>query len=211
MERRTAGGRDGESLAAPLVCELNGYRRTWNVAMDNAQTIPGYKLYVDAATGARGDWFVTFLNVVRDERASVNGVLFEVTPRTLQALDQRERNYSRIEVSADLDQPVDGEVWVYAGAAAAVRRFELGHRTGRAVVPSEYRRQVAEDFAAVGPGHRERFIELTDPPPCPVVDLRRIDLPLAVPRTVRVPVTASDHSSPRTRGIRSRRRTAGLR
>ena len=29
--------------------ELTGFRRTWNVAMDNRQTIPGYKHYLDQA------------------------------------------------------------------------------------------------------------------------------------------------------------------
>jgi cation transport regulator ChaC len=161
----------------PTPAELRGYRRTWNVAMDNLRTIPGYKYYVDRATGERGGWFVTFLNVVADSHASVNGVLFVVTGDQLAELDERERNYNRIEISAQLSPPVDGETWVYAGADAAVCRFAVGRRTGRAVVSLDYYERVIGDFAALGPGAADRFKQLTDPPPCPVIDLRRVDVP----------------------------------
>ena len=32
---------------------LHGHRRRWGVAMDNAVDLPGYKAYVDPATGER--------------------------------------------------------------------------------------------------------------------------------------------------------------
>jgi cation transport regulator ChaC len=178
--RESAGS--GSGLARAIVTELKCFRRTWNVAMDNAQTIPGYKLYLDAATGERRDWFVTFLNVVPDERSTVNGVLFEVSREALEALDHRERNYTRIEVSGAIEEPVDGHVWVYAGTAAAVERFEFGIRTGRAVVCRDYYEGVVADFAAIGEEHRRRFVALTDRPPCPVADLRRVDLPKVIGR-----------------------------
>lgn len=169
--------RDRAEHDEPTPAELGGYRRTWNVAMDNLRTIPGYKYYVDRATGERGAWFVTFLNVVVDPRATVNGVLFAVTGDQLAELDERERNYNRIEVSARLSPAVDGEAWVYAGSDAAVRRFAVGHRTGRAVVSLDYYERVLGDFAALGPDAADTFKQLTDPPPCPVIDLRRVDLP----------------------------------
>jgi hypothetical protein len=45
------------------------------------------------------------------------------------------------------------------------------------VVAHEYRQRVLDDFATLGPGSRARFEALTDPPPCPVVSLRRVDVP----------------------------------
>ncbi len=168
---RVLGGRD-------VVCELDGYRRTWNVAMDNSRTIPGYKHYVDEATGERKPWFVTFLNIVPDERACVNGVLFAADTPLLERLDLRERNYERVDVSARLREPPDGQVWAYVGVADAVGRFELGRRTGRGVISREYYARVRADFA--GAGALERFDELTDPPPCPILALRRIDHPAPV-------------------------------
>jgi hypothetical protein len=145
--------------------------------MENARTIPGYKYYVDALTGDRPDWFVTFLNIVRDRGHRVNGVVFEVTRETLCQLDRRERNYERIDVSDDVSIPVDGPVWAYAGTRAAMTRFERGVRDRRAVISRPYHDGVLADFETIGPEARDRFIALTDPPPCPVVDLRRVDVP----------------------------------
>jgi hypothetical protein len=165
----------------PRVCELGGYRRTWNVAMDNSRTIPGYKHYVDARTGERGLWFVTFLNIVRDADAHVNGALFSIDASRLGDLDRRERNYERVDIAGELLEPVDGAVWAYTGLPDAVRRFEAGRRMGRAVISREYHERVLEDFTSAGA--LGRFEELTDPPPCPILDLRRIDHPTADERS----------------------------
>jgi gamma-glutamylcyclotransferase (GGCT)/AIG2-like uncharacterized protein YtfP len=157
------------------VCELAGYRRTWNVAMDNSRTIPGYKHYVDAESGERRPWFVTFLNIVRDADARVNGVLLSADASLLERLDRRERNYERTDVTDGLRETVDGKAWAYVGLPDAVRRFELGRRLGRAVISREYHERVRDDFTSAGA--LERFEELTEAPPCPILDLRRIDHP----------------------------------
>ncbi len=148
--------------------------------MDNRQTIPGYKHYVDRQTGDRGAWFVTFLNIVRDPSATVNGVLFEVDDSLLGRLDERERNYERIDVTAHTSsEKPSGRVWVYVGSPAARERFELGARSDSAVISREYYDGVREDFACAGADALRRFDALTDPVPCPVLDLRRIDHPPA--------------------------------
>jgi hypothetical protein len=133
---------------------LRGYRRAWNVAMDNRATIPGYKYYVDAA-GRRPEVFVTFLNLVPGD--GVDGVVIDADPV---ALDARERNYRRVDVSDAIDVP--GPVFAYIGLAEAVDRFEAGHREGRAVAQRAY----VESVRGVAPS-----------PPLPVLDLTRIDLP----------------------------------
>jgi cation transport regulator ChaC len=160
-----------------VACELANYRRTWNVAMDNTRTIPGYKYYVDAVTGARPPWFVTFLNIVPDPGGTVNGVVFEVTRELLSQFDERERNYARIDVTSDVSLPMDGRVWAYTGRDTATGRFELGLQTGRAVISRRYHDEVLADFETVDIRARQRFVELTDPPPCPIVDLQRIEVP----------------------------------
>ncbi len=170
-------GQDGAGTG-PRAAELSRFRRTWNVAMDNQRTIPGYKYYVDATTGERSDWFVTFLNVVPDSESTVNGVLFAVTDELLADLDGRERNYDRIDVSGLVAPAVDGRAWVYSGSAAAVERFERGRRAGRAVIARGYYDRVLNDFAAMGAPVLAAFKRLTDPPPCPVLELRRVDIPL---------------------------------
>jgi cation transport regulator ChaC len=73
-------------------CRLAGHRRRFGVAMDNRRTLPGYKYFLDAATGARPAVFVAFLDVVEDPAASVQGVAFPVTAAGLAGGDDRERN-----------------------------------------------------------------------------------------------------------------------
>jgi len=104
--------------------------------MDNRRTIPGYKFYVDAETGERPAVFVTFVCIWPEPGASVEGVLIEVGDAGLAALDARERNYDRHDVSPHLD--VDGPVWAYAASAAGRERFAAGHAAGTAVVSEEY-------------------------------------------------------------------------
>src|SRR5581483_4112443 len=56
----------GDGIAEFVPRRLRGYRRIWNVAMDNSQAIPGYKQYLDPATGTPPHCFVVFLNIVPD-------------------------------------------------------------------------------------------------------------------------------------------------
>jgi cation transport regulator ChaC len=141
-----------------MPARLLGYRRAWNVAMDNRETIPGYKYYLDEA-GGRPEVFVTFLNLVPGGEA--DGVVFAVDD--LGALDARERNYARVDVSASLS--VTGPVFAYVGLDEAIARFEAARRGGRAVVARAYLEEVQAGFPDV------------DPPPVPVLDLTRVDLP----------------------------------
>ncbi|MHB8233505.1 MAG: gamma-glutamylcyclotransferase family protein, partial [Solirubrobacteraceae bacterium] len=64
------------------MCRLRGYRRAWNVAMDNTQDLPGYKYYRDPS-GERPPIFVTFLNLVPAAGRNVNGIVFRVDPHEL--------------------------------------------------------------------------------------------------------------------------------
>ncbi len=45
---------------------LPRHRRTWGAAMDNAVALPGYKRYLDPATGAHPDVRVAFLALAPD-------------------------------------------------------------------------------------------------------------------------------------------------
>jgi hypothetical protein len=133
---------------------LHGYRREWNVAMDNRVTIPGYKYYVDPA-GERPRVVVTFLNLVPGD--GVDGVVLEADPAEL---DARERQYKRVDVSHAID--VVGPVYAYIGRGEAVARFEAGLREGRAVAQRSY---------------VEAVRDIAPAPPFPVLDLTRVDLP----------------------------------
>lgn len=165
---------EGGRIAGLTPSSLLGYRRTWGVAMDNSQAIPGYKRYLDPDSGTAPRCFVVFLNIVADAGGRVNGAIFPVSRDELAALDRRERNYDRIDVSAQLAEPVRGTAWTYAGSRAATERFETGRRQGTAVISRAYLEVVRRGFASLGDGAAAEFEALTEEAPCPVVALRRV-------------------------------------
>ena len=141
-------------------CTLRDHRRGWDVAMDNRETIPGYKVYVDADTGERPAVYVAFLSIRPEPGAEVPGVAFEVDDAGLAALDARERNYERVDVAALVEPGLDGPVWAYVGSAAGRARYAAGRADGTAVVTEEYLARVPE----------------AEPPDLPVVPLLRRDV-----------------------------------
>lgn len=152
------------SLAAnpplpPRPARVRGVRRTWGVAMDNRVELPGYKVYEDPASGERPAVFVAFLDLEDDPGGAVDGVLLDVDDAQLAALDDRERNYDRVEVAVE----GGGRAWAYRGSVAGRARLAEGLRTGTAVVDAGYLEAVAGL-----PG---------DAPPCPVRRLRRVGVP----------------------------------
>jgi gamma-glutamylcyclotransferase (GGCT)/AIG2-like uncharacterized protein YtfP len=118
-------------------CRLRDHRCHWGVAMDNRETIPGYKLYLDAETGERPAVEVAYLSIAREEGATVDGVALRVTDEELAALDLRERNYVRRDVTELVDD-VGGRVWAYVGSRAGRRRLANGRRCGTAVISRGY-------------------------------------------------------------------------
>ncbi len=156
-------------------CRLRGFRRAWNVAMENRRTIPGYKYYLDEATGERPEVFVTFLNVLADGDAVVPGLAIPVDRDALAALDRREFSYERTDVTDAIDEDLGGRVYVYLGRCAARARFERGRRSGRAVVSRAYVDNVRAGFAAVG--MLDEFDRTTEPLELPARELRQIPVP----------------------------------
>lgn len=155
------------SLAADVTpvgaATLPGHRRAWGVAMDNRVDLPGYKAWL-AADGGRPAVFVAFLDLRADAGAETSGLL--VPAREIAALDARERNYVRRDVTALVaGAPAGARVWTYAGSPAGRARLLEGRRSGTAVVAAAYLRAVEAAFGPLGD------------PGLPVADLRRIELP----------------------------------
>ena len=119
-------------------CVLREHRRGWSVAMDNRATIPGYKFYVDPDTGERPPIYVTYLAIAPDPAGTVTGAAFAVDAAALAALDRRERNYDRCDVTRLVDADLGGRVWAYVGSAAGRARCAEGRAAGTAVVAAEY-------------------------------------------------------------------------
>jgi hypothetical protein len=148
------------SLAADLAggeaSELRGFRRVWGVAMNNRVDVPGYKHYRLRADASRPAVFVAFLDLVADPRASTYGVCVPVTADGLLAIDRRERNYERVEVT-DAVRATSGRVWAYVGTSAGRRRLSRARTGGRAVVSRDYLDRTRAAFAALGPAALEDF------------------------------------------------------
>jgi Gamma-glutamyl cyclotransferase, AIG2-like len=143
--------------------------------MDNALELASYKHYLDPLSGERPAVFVTFLNIVPDPGARVNGALLAVEPDELAVLDSRERSYDRVDVSELIDPAPQGRVWSYVGRADAVARFERAVSAQRAVIDSNYLGRVRDHFARLGADALAEYDALTDPLPCAVQDLERVD------------------------------------
>jgi hypothetical protein len=159
---------------------LEGHRRVWGVAMDNRVTIPGYTASRLRADGSRPAVYVAFLDVVEEGDAAPDGVLRAVDDHALRALDARERNYERVDVS-DAVAGAPGRIWTYRGSAGGRARLQRGLQRGSAVVAREYLRTVRAAFAALG------IEDDADPGELAVMDLERVDLAPARQRRVTSP------------------------
>jgi len=155
--------------AAP--CRLEGWRRSWGVAMDNSVDLPAYKHFL-APDGTRPRVMVAFVDIDRALGGVVNGVAVPVPEVDLPALDLRERNYARVEVTAQLDIVLEGRVWAYSGLPEARARARLGRSQARLVVARDYLDRVRTGFELIG--QREAFERLTAPPLPPVAELRMV-------------------------------------
>jgi gamma-glutamylcyclotransferase (GGCT)/AIG2-like uncharacterized protein YtfP len=125
--------------------------------MDNTVTLPGYKYYLDP-DGTRPALAVAFLDIEPDPDAVVAGVCLPVDAAALAALDERERNYERVDVTGAIG-PQAARVWAYTGRADSRERFAAALRAGTCVTSREYAERVPPT------------------PGCPPVrDLRRVDL-----------------------------------
>jgi hypothetical protein len=163
---------------------LRGHRRGWGVAMDNSVALAGYKVY-ELPDGRRPPLAVAFLDLeaVPGGEAAIDGALLAVDERQLAHLDERERQYERMDVRAAVapadGAPLDGgPVWTYVGRAPGRARVAAG-RAGDAPVAVQraYVDLVEAAFARRGADALARFRATTEPPPFPVLELARVDLP----------------------------------
>jgi dephospho-CoA kinase len=145
--------------------------------MDNAVEVPGYKVYA-LPDGTRPPLAVAFLDLEEADGVEVDGALLEVDAAGLVALDARERQYERLDVTDLVDPAPDGAVWAYVGRPPGRARVTAG-RAGSApiAIQRSYLELVEAAFAALGDDVLARYRATTEPPQFPVLDLTRIDLP----------------------------------
>jgi hypothetical protein len=167
------------SLAADLggghPAKLQGYRRWWGVAMDNAVDIDGYKHYRLRADGSRPPVCVAFLDIAGDEHAHTTGLCVPVAAGELPAIDRRERNYDRVDVTAAVEGAPPGTVWAYVGNDEGRERLRRARDAGGAVVSRDYLERTRAAFAALGDAALEEFEASAATDSLPVWELERHD------------------------------------
>lgn len=159
-----------------VVCVLAGRRRVLGVAADNARTEPSYKIYLSRRDGSRPAVYVAFVDIVDDPSTSIAGIAIPVDAAALAALDLRERNYDRTDVTGSVTG-VEGRVWTYLGSEAGRERLRRGRASGLAVVSKDYLEKVHDGYRALGGVHYERFLASSELNDLPLRDLDRKDLP----------------------------------
>jgi cation transport regulator ChaC len=92
-------------------CELDGWRRTWDIAMPNRTIVAEHE--GQRFTPAK----ILYLNVRREAATRLNGVLFVVSHAELAAFDKREWIYTRQNVTRDLRGVAleSGTAYTYVG------------------------------------------------------------------------------------------------
>ena len=160
-------GRPVEDLAPAW---LFGYRRLWNVAVENHRAT--YNHYLDPETGERPPVHITFLNIEEAADAKINGVIFEVSERELGYLDEREHNYDRVDVTAGVQIESDRQVFTYIGKDSSIDCFHRGKEKDLSVISAGYAQIVAEGFQALGHDFFSDYHQTTQKPQVPLKNLQ---------------------------------------
>jgi cation transport regulator ChaC len=155
-----------------------GFGRRWNYGV---MTTIGES---DEPDGTRRSWTVVALGITASEHETVNGVVAWVTDDELDALDRRERNYDRVDVSDRITVAVDrspvdrGPVVTYVPRAEPIEWYEAARDHGTAAVERRYWDLVDAAFTELGPDEHRRYHATTPPPDVPIVAMRRDSVPL---------------------------------
>lgn len=167
-------GRHPFSEGEYVRCRLHGHRRLWNVARDNRKSVPSRDHFVCSVSGERIDGFITAINIRPSPGDFVNGIAFRVTAEQLAALDRREGNYDRIDVTSEVDVLLPSRLWTYRGSALAEQRYARGIAGGTAVINSAYHTLVDLAFASHGEDFHAEYHATTDAPEVPIRPLQRV-------------------------------------
>ncbi len=156
-------------------CRLQGYRRSWNIARDNLINLKNYSYFVDPETRERPAVCITPLNVRPTPDGSIAGLLFGVNEAELAWVDQRERNYKRVEVGANIEEhTLSAPVWLYIGLPEAEECYQQAISQNKAVITKQYYKWVYTAFQAYGDAALADYLATTDKPEVPIRDLTRV-------------------------------------
>jgi hypothetical protein len=144
------------------LASLKGYKRVWNVAMDNEKHISGYKRYKNIVGEEYPNCYVTFLNIKKSEKDLVIGTMVQVTDDELDLLKDRERNYSVLNVTESImDSPSEAEVFTFIGTPEAEDRFKSRTSEKPAVISEGYFEMVENSYRSRGKAAYANYLSST--------------------------------------------------
>lgn len=145
---------------------LRGWVRDWSIILDNSTTTRRYETLPKREVPN----FVAILNIriprVGELATNPNGVLFPVSDTEMQKMDDREKHYSRIEITEHLTYKPDGKVYAYVGLP---KYMETPALRLKAILPKSYRDLVENGFSSFGNNSLEKFRESTVASDVPVI------------------------------------------
>ncbi len=153
--------------------ELAGWGRRWNYGVGH---VSGSWQRADGTLIADG--VIVALGVVRAGDESANGIVARVSDLEIAALDVRERDYDRLDVTESVELLGDrtrctfaagDRVVTYVPRRLAIERYEAARDAGRAGIRSTYWGLVDAAFAVFGADQLRRYRSSTPDPDIPVV------------------------------------------
>ena len=155
-----------------LEAELAGWGRRWNYGVGR---VPAMWRTTDGTLV--DDGVIVALGLVAAPTEDVNGIVARVSDAELAALDLRERDYDRLDVTdaVEVQETVIGHVGAadrivtYVPRPSAVQRYEAARDSGQAGIRSSYWGLVDAAFAVLGSDRLARYRSTTPSPDVPVV------------------------------------------
>jgi cation transport regulator ChaC len=149
---------------------LRGWGRRWNYGVGHVSAT------WRAADGCMvQDGVIVALGIVPSPADHVNGIIARVSERELAALDVRERDYDRVDVTHQVSitatgtGPAVARIVTYAPRTSAIERYRSARDAGRAGIRDTYWGLVDAAFAVLGPDRLDEYRATTPPPDVPVV------------------------------------------
>lgn len=176
---------------------LDGWSLCWSVGSDQKSHPERRFLYPD---GTEYSGLLVSLGIQRAKGGTCDGAVFPVSRHDLSALDVRERNYQRVDVTDFVDwqgKPESCRVVTYVPSDHAAERLDQAAATERPIrVRQGYLDLVKRAFAEIG--HADSF-ERIPSPPFPVAKLSvHIDPTVPAPRAAIANPSYLDDDAPET-------------
>jgi cation transport regulator ChaC len=152
-----------------IEAELAGWGRRWNYGVGHVTGA-----WRTAGGDLIDDGVIVALGLVASPGESVNGVVARVSDLEVAALDVRERDYDRVDVTAAVTvaeprfDPA-ARIVTYVPRQSSIERYEAARDAGRAGIRSSYWGLVDAAFAVLGNDRLTRYRSSTPAPDVPVV------------------------------------------